>query len=181
MTEPEGMKRVRDEFAQLDGVNQAKDVRSAIKELSLENCHDQTVLGYVMQEALRLSPPAVSSSMFSFPVDTQLGKKLRVKAGENILVSINGLHRNSTQWQRPNEFLPDRFDPTHPLSRKPDGGKRSTYAWAPFNGGKRICFGKTFAEQNMKIMLTVMTQMFDLKFVEDKKYVKGNLPIKEVG
>ena len=90
------MKRVRNEFTQLNGVSEAKDIRSVLKELSLENCYDQTFLGYVMQEALRLSPPVATTTMSSFEKDTQLGKNLKVKAGENIIINIYGLHRNTT-------------------------------------------------------------------------------------
>ena len=35
MTEPESMKRVRNELAQLNGFSEAQDIRSALKELSL--------------------------------------------------------------------------------------------------------------------------------------------------
>lgn len=96
MTEPESMKRVRNEFAKLSGVSEAKDIRSALKELNLENCYDQTFLGYVMSEALRLSPPAALTTMMAFEKDTKLGSKLIVKAGESILVNMVGLHKNTT-------------------------------------------------------------------------------------
>ena len=43
-------------------------------------------------------------------------------------------------------------------------------SWLPWAAGKRVCFGKTFAESNLKIMLTYITQYFDLEFVEADKY-----------
>ena len=77
-----------------------------------------------------------------------------------------GLHRNSSQWQRPHEFLPERFDSSDPLSLTPAGMKRSPGSFAPFNGGKRICLGKNFAETNLKILLTYMTQRYECEHVE---------------
>lgn len=149
-------------------------------------------MGYVFQETLRLSPPAAVTTMTTFQNEVQLGKKLRVQAQENLIVNIMGLHLNSDHWQRPMEFLPDRFDLTHPLSRTPKGDRRSSYAWLPFNGGKRICFGKTFAECVIKVKLTMMTQMFDMKFSNAEgaksqtesnhaKYYPGNLPLRMIG
>ena len=104
-----------------------------------------------------------------------------MKAETALYINIHGLHRNGKQWQRPDEFLPDRFDPSHQLSRTPSGEKRSSFSWLPFNGGKRICFGKTFAEFVMKIIITMVTQQFDLRFVDSEKYHSKNLPMKHVG
>ena len=49
-------------------------------------------------------------------------------------------------------------------------------SYVPWAAGKRICFGKTFAEHNLKIMMTYFTQYFDFKFV-DEKYNTGEYPI----
>jgi len=35
-------------------------------------------------------------------------------------------------------------------------------------GGKRICFGKTFAEATIKILVTYFTQMFNIEFVDER-------------
>ena len=52
-------------------------------------------------------------------------------------------------------------------------------AWIPFNGGKRVCFGKTFAEVNLKILQTYLTQHFDFKFKNPKFNEK--IPYSHVG
>jgi len=86
------------------------------------------------------------------------------KEGETILFFIRGLCRNSKEWQRPNEFLPERFNPESPLYLTPSGKKRNPYSWLPFAGGRRICFGKTLAEANMKFLATYMSQFFEMEF-----------------
>lgn len=149
MTDPASLKRARAEFSSCSS-------SSKMDSLTYENCADLTYLGYVIQESLRLNPPASGTSMYHFDKDTQLSKKLRLKAYDFIMVNNLGLHMNANQWQRPFEFQPDRFDISHPLSRTPNGGKRHSFAWAPFSGGKRICFGKTFAENVLKITTTMM-------------------------
>jgi len=50
----------------------------------------------------------------------------------------------------------------------PDGNKRSAMSWSPFFGGMRICFGKTFAEANQKIIAVYYTMFFDSEFTEEK-------------
>ena len=79
-------------------------------------------------------------------------------------------------WQRPEEFIPDRFDNASPLSKTSAGEKRPMTAWVPFNGGKRICFGKTFADIALRVICTMMAQTFDFKFVEEGKYSNESMP-----
>ena len=69
---------------------------------------------------------------------------------------------------KPYEFISERFDYSDPISLKPDGGKRSPSAWAPFAGGKRMCFAPNFAQQEIALVTTYLTQFFDLKFVNPK-------------
>ena len=114
------------------------------------------ILGYVFQETLRLNPVAPNSTLQGVAKDTKFAW-LTIKANQDFIFNMNGLHLNGNQWQRPLEFLPDRFDPSHELSRTPDGKKRNPYSWLPFLGGRRICMGKHFAEIISKTILTMMT------------------------
>jgi cytochrome P450 len=42
----------------------------------------------------------------------------------------------------------------------------------PFNGGSRLCLGKTQAELNMRTFIIFISQMFDFAFEEKDKYLK---------
>ena len=46
----------------------------------------------------------------------------------------------------------------------------------PFFGGRRICFGKAFAELNARAMLTMMTECFDMSFVNKELYNAQRIP-----
>ena len=155
LTDPVSLKRARSEYEQV--VKNLDPSATQKDRLSFEQLSDLTYMGYVINESLRINPVAVFTTMYYFENDTKLSDKLTVKANDNLLINIAGLHRNADYWQRPNEFLPDRFDPSHPLSKSPNGERRSAYAFLPFSGGKRICFGKTFAECILKVILTMMT------------------------
>ena len=120
-----------------------------------------------MNEALRYDPPASVNTPVYLKQDAKVGK-YNFKTNDRIMINIYGLHFNPSQWQRPTEFLPERFDSTNELSKTPDGKKRSPSSFAPFNGGPRICLGKTFAEANLKILNSYLTQNFDFEHVNEK-------------
>ena len=106
--------------------------------------------------------------------------KFDVSKEDTVEVNIEALHFNQNEWQRPYEFLPERFDMNHELSLTPAGKKRNAYSFIPFSGGKRICFGKTFAEMNLKVVAVYLSQYFDFEMV-DKKYKANNYPLLSIG
>ena len=130
-----------------------------------------------MKEAMRIQPPAATSVFYDIVEDVKLGK-YEFKKGDMFVVNFHGTGHNPTEWQRPTEFLPERFDHANPLSLTPDGKKRSSYSWTPFHGGNRVCFGKTLAEGELKLLATFMGQKFDFEF-EDAKYTK-QIPIAQI-
>jgi len=83
------------------------------------------------------------------------------------MLNIEQLHHDPTQWQRFDEYLPDRWDQSNPLSKKPDGGQRHAYAFAPFVGGTRVCVGKTFAELAVKFTLPLILFHWNFEFKEE--------------
>ena len=84
------------------------------------------------------------------------------------MINLYGLHYDAAQWQKPLEFIPERFDHSNPISLTPSGKKRNPSSYSPFSGGKRVCFGKTFADSTFKITTTYLTQAFNFKFVNKK-------------
>ena len=83
------------------------------------------------------------------------------------MVDFYALHYDQSQWQDPLKFIPERWDSSNPLSLTPSGKKRHPNSFSPWSGGKRVCFGKTFAESTMKIVVTYITQSFDMKLVNE--------------
>ena len=59
----------------------------------------------VTMEALRFQPPGGISLVY-FNEDVKLAGKFTVKKGDRIKVLNFALQRNSSEWQRPHEFLP---------------------------------------------------------------------------
>ena len=119
-------------------------------------------------EVLRYRPPAATSSLIELTQDAKVGK-YNVKAGDNIVINIEGLHFNANEWKFPQKFYPQRFDTEDDAFLTPDGNKRNHSSYIPFLGGKRICFGKTFAETNLKVLASYFALFFDFELV-DKKF-----------
>ena len=139
--------------------------------VTIDNCLELDYLSMVVNEGLRFQGPN-NVSPFVFSQDVTLANKLTLKKGDRVRVLNWALHKHSGEWHRPHEFLPDRFDPQSPLYLTPAGKKRNMASFVPFGGGKRICFGKTFAEVSLKILITYFTQYFNFEYV-DKSLCEG--------
>ena len=100
-----------------------------------------------------------------------------IRAKDQLIVNFHALHHNPLEWQRPDEFLPKRFDPKDPLFLTPKGQKRHNYSFVPFNGGQRACFGKTFAETSMKMIAIYTTQLFDMEIIGDEYKAANAYPM----
>jgi len=120
----------------------------------------------VIQEAMRLFPPAPALSRFAKTAMTLGGKsfsqELEVSAGTRVHIPIYALHRNVRLWQNPNAFDPDRFAPE--LAKT-----YSRYAFLPFGGGLRICIGASFAMIEAAAILATLARAFRFHPVADHK------------
>ncbi|MFV0386430.1 cytochrome P450, partial [Paracoccus sp. (in: a-proteobacteria)] len=101
----------------------------------------------VVNETLRLYPPAAFLSRTALAADQLCGREVR--RGDTIMLPIYALHRNHVLWDRPDSFDPDRFETT------PD-----RYAFLPFGAGPRICIGAGFAMQEAIIVLSTLLARF---------------------
>ena len=112
-------------------------------------------LGMVLYESLRVCAPVKISSDFCFFEDIEVNGKI-IKKGLPCYLFIQYLQTNVKEWKEPEKYIPERFDPESPWSLTPSGTKRSPYSFGAFLGGKRICVGKTFAENIGKVMLSII-------------------------
>ena len=105
------------------------------------------------EEALRLYPPAATLSREAIGPDEVVGHAIR--AGETIVVSPWVLQRHRTLWERPDDFLPERFMP---------GARESIdrFAYLPFGAGPRVCIGMGFAMREGVILLASALRRFRL-------------------
>jgi cytochrome P450 len=101
----------------------------------------------VIDEALRLYPPAGIVSRTAQAADTLCGREIR--PGDTVMIPIYALHRNHLLYDDPHAFRPDRWD-----------AKPERYAYLPFGDGPRICIGASFAIQEAVIILATLLANF---------------------
>ncbi|WP_292293551.1 cytochrome P450 [Marivita sp.] len=119
---------------------------------------DLSRLPYIRQiidEALRLYPPAAIVSRTALAQDTLCGTQIH--PGDTVIIPIYALHRSHLLWHDPDQFDPDRW--AH-------GAKPDRYAYLPFGDGPRICIGASFALQEAVIILATLLGRFRFKSVK---------------
>ncbi|AUX46534.1 uncharacterized protein SOCE26_080400 [Sorangium cellulosum] len=122
------------------------------------------LLSAVVMEVLRLHPPV-------WVLVREARRELRhgpyvVSAGSEVLVSPYVMQRLPRCWKRPEEFLPERFEPGSPWHEE-----RPQAAFLPFGLGMRKCIGERTALLQMKLMLAALMQ--ELRFELPAGYEAG--------
>jgi cytochrome P450 len=128
----------------------ADEIRAADAEagnITLETLDRLPFTLQVFKETLRLYPPGYAFGRRAIE-DVTVGP-LALAQGTEIVISPYALHRRPALFERPNEFRPERFDPT--LS-----AKIPAYAYLPFGAGPRSCIGGGFAMMMGHVILAVL-------------------------
>ncbi|MCA9705568.1 MAG: cytochrome P450 [Myxococcales bacterium] len=107
----------------------------------------------VLQESLRLMPPVWSGGR-DIARDTELtGYALR--GGDLIMLVPYLTHRHPDFWDRPEAFVPERFEPDQLRGRH-------RMAYFPFSAGPRMCVGNHFTMIEAQLAIAVIAQRFRL-------------------
>lgn len=140
-------------------------MRAEIKEVigdkspSFEDLRQLQYVRQVIEEGMRLFPPAYALGREALAEDEILGHKIPKKS--IILMSIYALQRDAKYYPNPEKFDPDRFSPE-------EVKKRPRLAYMPFGAGARMCIGNHFAMMEMQLILTLLIRRFD--FVLDESH-----------
>jgi cytochrome P450 family 4 len=138
----------------------------------LDNC---PYLQQVIYETLRIESSATISSAIAMTETCQIYDKV-FRSDSQIMVAIHRLHHNPDQWQEPERFIPERFSSDSKYFLTPEGKRRSPMSFGPFLGGKRICLGKTFAENVAKALLPIIICQVEFGIPEESDIVSDAKP-----
>lgn len=108
----------------------------------------------VVEEAMRLYPPACHIPRSARRDDTVLGR--RIAAGDDVLLPTWVVHRDGRWWPDPLRFDPDRFATGRQAGRH-------RYAYLPFGGGPRACIGAQLALVEMTLAVAALVGAFELR------------------
>jgi cytochrome P450 len=146
----ESQRKVREEIENIIGE----------REINAEDIDKLIFTKMVLQESMRLFPPAIPFSRSPI-IDTTLGG-LDLKKGEVIIVSPWCTHRHQKIWQSPSTFDPMRFLPENIKSRH-------KHAYFPFGSGPRVCIGFTFAMAEIIVVIATLVKYFNFASVPGHK------------
>lgn len=105
----------------------------------------------ILQESMRVLPPVWSNGR-TVARDTQLmGYDLR--KGSMAMLVPYFTHRHPDFWERPEAFLPARFEASALRGRH-------KYAYFPFSAGPRMCVGNHFTMIEAQLVMAVIAQRF---------------------
>jgi cytochrome P450 len=116
----------------------------------------------VLAESMRLYPPAWALGRLAIEDYEVNGYK--IPKGSLVLLSMYVAHRDERFWEKPNEFIPERWEK---LSIKEAS---SRYIYFPFGGGVRRCIGENFAWTEGILLIATIARKWKLKLEASQKF-----------
>lgn len=111
----------------------------------------------VLNESMRIFPPAWSLMVRKVTADMRLGETL-IPAGSVLLIPMWVVHRDGRTFPDPLRFDPERFAGDY-KKRYPK------YAYFPFGGGPHVCVGAHLAMFEGQIILPMLVQRYCFEWV----------------
>jgi cytochrome P450 len=143
-THPDVEARVRSELEAVLG-----DRAPAIADIPKLTWTEQVIL-----ETMRLYPPAYAFGRESIEECTIGG--YRIPAGTTVTMSQYVMHRHPRYFERPDEFLPDRW--SDGLFKRLRKG-----VYFPFSAGPRVCIGNSFAMLEALLVVATVVPRFQFE------------------
>ncbi|KAJ9052991.1 hypothetical protein DSO57_1028581 [Entomophthora muscae] len=135
---------------EIDDAKLAPDANGYINSLQ---CADRLpYLAAVIKETLRFLPTASTTFARIVPPGGREVLGHFLPQGTECAISIYTLHHSPLLWDRPEEFLPDRWFN--------DSIKRDSRHFSPFLLGPRACIGKELANMVMHLVITNLVRCF---------------------
>lgn len=124
--------------------------------VEVENLHQVRYLKCIIKETLRLHPPgpllAPRESNASATIHGYL-----IPPNTRVIINAWAIARDPKTWNRPEEFLPERF------ANSPIDFKGHHFQFIPFGAGRRMCPGSSLAIHIIELVLTNLLCFFDWK------------------
>jgi cytochrome P450 len=124
----------------------------------------------VINEAMRLFPPAWIADRQNLEQDSFAG--FSIKKDTIVAISFYEIHRNPRYWDRPNDFIPERF--------MGEQKKESLKYFYPFGAGPRKCIGAGFATYEMCLTLSYIIKKYKILSQKEKVKVRPLITLRPI-
>lgn len=138
---------------------------------AIEQLQKLTYTNAVINESMRLYPPAWITDRENIEDDTLLGH--HIKKGTLVGISFYELHRNPKYWTEPEQFNPERF--------MGEQKKESMTYFYPFGAGPRMCIGFGFAMYEMGLALSYIVKKYTITSQHQNIQFNPLITLKPVG
>ncbi|KAF7838254.1 Cytochrome P450 [Senna tora] len=152
MRNPTKMKKAQEEVRRVVG-SKSKVDESDISEMKYLKC--------VVKEILRLHPsaPLVAPRVSKSSVEIN---GYTIPANTTVYINSWAIQRDPEFWERPEEFLPERFEKNVDFDFK-----GQNFRYIPFGSGRRVCPGIMFGIAYVECILANLLYWFDWKLPTD--------------
>lgn len=163
---PEIERKILREINDILSRREAKDDQTSIETVfTVEELKQMVYLQGALTEALRLYPP-VPIDIKEVINDDVFPDGTVVKKGARVLYCIFSMARMEWIWGKDClEFKPERWIQNGQFVSE------SQFKYAVFNGGPRLCLGKSFAYMQMKMVAAAILLRYEVKVLEGQNVV----------
>ncbi|KAI7729667.1 hypothetical protein M8C21_015760 [Ambrosia artemisiifolia] len=128
------------------------------KKLDFEGLKNLKILTMILNEVLRLYPPAVMMTRATHK-DTKLGNMV-IPSGVELTLAMMHVHHDRELWgEDVNEFNPERFAEGIVNATKGEG----VSPFFPFSSGPRVCIGQNLAMTEAKTTIAMILRHFSFE------------------
>jgi cytochrome P450 len=143
-----------------DRVAQEADLLAPGREVVFADYRDLVYTRAVIDETLRLYPPAWLITRSALDGDVIDG--VEIPAGSLLITSPWLVHRHPALWPQPEEFRPERFL-----------GEVDRFAHIPFGAGPRLCIGRDFSYVEAVLMVAELARRFTVRMPPGAELPEG--------
>ncbi|KAJ3618423.1 hypothetical protein MTP99_006420 [Tenebrio molitor] len=129
-------------------------------QISYDSIQDMKYLSQVIDETLRLHPPAAVTNRRCIEDYKLPDQDVIIEKGTTVIIPIIGIHYDEEYYPEPEKFDPERFTDENKKARH-------NYAFMPFGEGPRNCIGMRFGLLQSKMGLVSLLKNY--KFTVNKK------------
>ena len=148
---PEIQRRLHDEVDAVVGPD---------RNISLE---DKEALSYhhaTMLELLRYTSVAPLAVPHTAEAEVEICGHT-IPPGVTVLMNLYGMHHDENFWERPNDFIPERFlDESGQVVSASHPNRRHLM---PFSAGPRVCVGEVLAKSRLFLIIASLSQKFHIR------------------
>ncbi len=135
------------------------------RDFSWEQAIAMTKMDLALRETERLHPVAFILSRKANE-DIERDGYL-IKKGDFVLLAPSVTHRMTETWVEPDRYNPERFNPENA------DAQIESNSLVGFGGGMHRCAGVNFARMEMKAIVAILLQHYDMELMDEVKPIAG--------